>query len=454
MTPPELKISDLLEVQAPSKKTELSASAQCRHDTAQGTAVIEVPELWPEERASVRLLARSRHQPRYFAKLHTLHQPHPQRVQPSCAHHGGNDAKPACGGCPWMSLDVDAQRAIKTQVLSDQFNYPLAPIRGGNDLGYRYSSKRIAGRVRGRMSLGSYVPRTHHLAPMQECKVDHPLLTQAFASAQELLISHRVAPFDEQSKQGEVRYLWGKCSGQGVHITAIGATIRSPRLQAALLSLASKLGPGNAVSWQLHPASGNAIKSENPIERIDEFETLPELELLGRSVALDALGFLQPNPQVAQLCYRALLGLDEDPPPTGALALDLYAGGGATSLSLATRFTRVMACEQRPPQSAAPMVQAQSAEEFLKNFNREKEGIPDLVVANPPRSGLSETVCHGLSAIAPPRIAIMSCGPTALAKNLQTLGRAGYQVTQIEGFDPLPHTAHVEVVAHLRLSTR
>lgn len=352
-----------------------------------------------------------------------------------------------------MSLSVAAQREVKTEVLSAQFSRPLELIEGAEGHGYRHASKRVVGRVRGRLSLGSYVPRTHQLAPMTQCVVDHPLLAQAFVRCEALLIEHRVAPYDEQSHEGEVRYVWGKCSDEGVHLTIIGAQEKSPRLLSALQALAQELGPGNAVSFQRHEGPGNAMRSSAPTERIDPFDTLPQIELLGQKVDLDALGFLQPNPAIAQRCYQALLGLDQDTPPSGDLALDLYAGSGVTSLVLAQRFSSVMACEQRPPAGAASMVQAESVEAFLDRFDPGTQGTPDFVVANPPRAGLSDTACKRLIEIQPPRVAIMSCGPQGLARNLGQLAEAGYELVSLRGFDPLVHTAHVEMIAHLRKTT-
>lgn len=485
MSDQEIRIGGLVNVQAQNPRTRLAGSAICERfepgqaqDQALTTAgahprpedernqqhrtkpplpcTIEVPELWPGERAQVRILARSKHEPRYFAKLHTLHDEHLERQDPPCTHHGQRGAKPACGGCPWMTLSVHGQRAIKREILVQQFNYPFEAIVGASAQGYRHSSKRIVGRVQGRLCLGSYVPRSHHLAPMSGCLVDHPKLSAAFNLWQDLLIKHRVAPYDELQKSGEARFVWGKCSDTGVHITSISAGEKSPRLHAALVELAQTLGPGNAVSWQRHDQPGNAMRSSAPVERIDEHAQLPSIELLSQVQDLDALGFLQPNPSVAQACYRALLGLDQDTPPTGALALDLYAGGGATSLALGKNFKQVRACELAPPQDAPDLVEHASTEDFLTRYLAEhppnEQPPPDFVVANPPRAGLSEQAISQLIKLAPPRIAIMSCGPEGLARNLEALAQAGYERTRLCAFDPLPHTAHVEIVAHLRLA--
>lgn len=461
MSKEEIRIGSLVEVQAQNPRTHLQGSALCSLDPAKEkdqkepqASVVEVPELWPGERAQVRILARSKHQPRYFAKLHTLHEEHLERQDAPCSHHAQRGAKPACGGCPWMTLSLHGQRTLKRDILRTLFNHPFEALTGAAAQGYRHASKRIVGRVQGRLSLGSYVPRSHQLAPMSKCLVDHPKLSAAFNLLEDLLIKHRVAPYDELKQSGEMRFVWGKCGEQGVHMTAISAGEKSSRLHAALLEYAQTLGQGNAVSWQRHDASGNAMRSQAPVERIDTFETLPSIELLDRAQTLDALGFLQPNPTVAQACYRALLGLDQAQPPSGALALDLYAGGGATSLALTQNFERVTGCELSLPEGAPSLVERASTEDFLTRYLEQhppgQAPPPDFVIANPPRAGMSSQAVSLLIKLAPPRIAIMSCGPQGLARNLETLEHAGYELDRLCAFDPLPHTAHVEIVAHLR----
>lgn len=453
MISPKQSIGAMVEIDAIAPRIHLQGDAHARCDALGEEARVEVPDLWPGERARARILARSRHAPRYFAKIDSLIQEHPERVDPPCVHHAGRGAKPACGGCPWMTLDLPEQRRFKSEILSGIFGQRVPMLTRSAGQGYRHSSKRVVGRIRGRLSLGSYIPKSHDLASMRDCVVDHPLLTQAFNLGEELFIEHRVAPYDESSKKGELRYLWAKCNHEALHLTAIGAHPRSEGLQRALEALAQKLGPKCAVSWQLQSAQGNSIRSDRPIEMISIPNELPTLSILGQELALDALGFLQPNPMVAQECYRALLGLDEEPAPQGALAFDLYAGAGATSLALAQRYREVRACEIRPPQGAAPCVQSVSTEDFLSAQLQTSKTRPDFVCANPPRAGLSEQACASLLDLQSPRVAIMSCGPKGLAKNIETLRKGGYELVSLRAFDPLAHTAHVELVAHFRFRT-
>jgi 23S rRNA (uracil1939-C5)-methyltransferase len=74
---------------------------------------------------------------------------------------------------------------------------------------------------------------------------------------------------------------------------------------------------------------------------------------------------------------------------------------------------------------------------------------PDLVVVDPPRSGLGEKVARSVAAVAAPRITYVSCDPATLARDLVPLLAAGYRVEQVHLVDLFPQTYHLESVVHL-----
>jgi 23S rRNA (uracil1939-C5)-methyltransferase len=75
------------------------------------------------------------------------------------------------------------------------------------------------------------------------------------------------------------------------------------------------------------------------------------------------------------------------------------------------------------------------------------------VIADPPRTGLGNGVADRLGALGVARIAMVSCDPATLARDLATLVARGYAIDEITPFDLFPQTAHVEAVAWLRRAT-
>jgi 23S rRNA (uracil1939-C5)-methyltransferase len=79
--------------------------------------------------------------------------------------------------------------------------------------------------------------------------------------------------------------------------------------------------------------------------------------------------------------------------------------------------------------------------------------VPDVVVVDPPRAGLSTKAARRLGRIGAPRIVYVSCNPTTLAGNVKQLAADwGYELRRARPVDMFPHTPHVETVALLERS--
>jgi len=71
----------------------------------------------------------------------------------------------------------------------------------------------------------------------------------------------------------------------------------------------------------------------------------------------------------------------------------------------------------------------------------------DVVIVNPPRTGLAEGVTDSLRSGAPARLVYVSCDPATLARDLRRLGVTGGDLVTLQAFDMFPQTSHVETLA-------
>jgi 23S rRNA (uracil1939-C5)-methyltransferase len=73
----------------------------------------------------------------------------------------------------------------------------------------------------------------------------------------------------------------------------------------------------------------------------------------------------------------------------------------------------------------------------------------DVVLINPPRTGIHETVAQALDSVAsrPRAVIYVSCDPATLARDLTRL--PSYRIASLRAFDMFPQTAHVETVCEL-----
>jgi tRNA/tmRNA/rRNA uracil-C5-methylase (TrmA/RlmC/RlmD family) len=73
----------------------------------------------------------------------------------------------------------------------------------------------------------------------------------------------------------------------------------------------------------------------------------------------------------------------------------------------------------------------------------------DVVVADPPRSGLGSAGVSALAAAGAPRLVLVSCDAASFARDVGLLSEVGYRLSGWQVADLFPHTAHLEVVGRL-----
>ncbi len=142
---------------------------------------------------------------------------------------------------------------------------------------------------------------------------------------------------------------------------------------------------------------------------------------------------------------------------TGDSLLDLYCGSGTIGIYLSGNFNRVRGVEI----NYDAIVGA--------NLNKKINGIDNIVfecmstsdigdineevvVVDPPRSGLDKKTLNALFSSGAKRIVYVSCNPITLARDINLL-KDRYFLDDITLFDMFPNTKHVESVSVLQLKS-
>jgi len=169
----------------------------------------------------------------------------------------------------------------------------------------------------------------------------------------------------------------------------------------------------------------------------------------GETLALESSAFLQVNREGAHEVHDAVIAALGE--VDGRRIVDAYAGVAGYGRQLARSGAEVVAIEIDP--AAARVARSDAPEGISVELGKVEELLPtllpaDLVVLNPPRSGVEEAVTDALVADPVTRIVYVSCDPATLARDLARLS-AAYAVSEVRGFDLFPQTAHVETVVTL-----
>ncbi|RUM29431.1 MAG: RNA methyltransferase [Aquifex sp.] len=87
-----------------------------------------------------------------------------------------------------------------------------------------------------------------------------------------------------------------------------------------------------------------------------------------------------------------------------------------------------------------------------KYLKRRIGEIIDLVVVDPPRSGLLKEEVDLLLKNKPEKVVYISCNPSTFARDVRMLVKGGYKLSFVKLIDNFPQTYHIESIALLKLS--
>ncbi len=74
---------------------------------------------------------------------------------------------------------------------------------------------------------------------------------------------------------------------------------------------------------------------------------------------------------------------------------------------------------------------------------------PDVVILDPPRSGMHKNTVEDVIKLNPEKIVYVSCNPTTQARDIKLFKETGYNLIKVRPVDMFPHTYHIENVALL-----
>jgi 23S rRNA (uracil1939-C5)-methyltransferase len=377
------------------------------------------------------------------------------RRSPRCPSFG------QCGGCAWQNLAYPAQLALleeRVRALLAPWVGPhaWAPILGAEEVfHYRGKIELSFGGETGALRLGfNRRGRYWEVVDLDECHIGPPVNRQIIERVKSWASRAGLAPYRTRSGEGFLRHLVIRQGRGGGWLAAL--VTRSGELpdEAGLVASLSAIDPPGSLLWVCSDTLAQAVKVEESRLLLGDGRLVERLG--GIEYVLGLESFFQANAEMAERLVgmvreRALAG------PHGRV-LDLFCGVGTIALALADACAEVVGVEAVGPAVTDAQLNADArgwrqvrfvlgeAEKYLWD-----EGT-DLVILDPPRSGLHPRLPRRLVEHPVPRVIYVSCNPEALARDLAVLGER-YAATFARCVDLFPHTPHVETVVELNRMT-
>jgi 23S rRNA (uracil1939-C5)-methyltransferase len=383
-----------------------------------------------------------------FARAHAqaIVESSPHRVSPSCPYFA------RCGGCHYQHASYEYQVEIKREILREnlrriaklelQCEIEVHPSPPWN---YRNRS-RLQVRTRPEFAMGYFKFSSPELLPVEECPISSPLINRGIAA---LWKSGRADQAVEGVREVE---LFANADDTKMFVELLCAPeARRAAVRAWAEELCASMPEIAGVTAFREPQKG----VREPLVAVGAADLTYQTKTAAYRVS--AGSFFQTNRFLTdELIDIVTAG------SSGELALDLYAGVGLFSTALACNFRHIVSVESSQtaaddlsynlreynPPGNGKAVRA-SADHYLAGNAALPLNKPDLVVIDPPRGGLGDSVARELAGSAAPRVTYVSCDPATLARDLVPLLAAGYGVDRAHMVDLFPQTYHLESVLQL-----
>jgi 23S rRNA (uracil1939-C5)-methyltransferase len=423
--------------------------------------VVFVPGALPGEEVVVE--ATNIH-PRFAeAKIKKIRKKSEHRVQPLCPVYD------QCGGCQLQHLAYPQQlkekRDIIIQSLERHTKLPIDQINiketiGMEDpWGYRNKNQFQVKQKDGKVLAGLYGLNSHQLINIENCAVQHPQTNEATAQVKQILEELKIPIYNEKTRKGIVRTIVTRVGVQTGELQIVLITNQKelPKQEQFIGEVQKRLPQVKSIVQNVNEQKTSLIFGEETYGLAGEDyiqETLGDLQF-----ELSARTFFQLNPQQTIKLYNevkkaaALTGKEK--------VVDAYCGVGTIGLWLADQAAEVRGMDiiaesiddakksaKRHGFTHTKYVPGK-AEEVLPKWVK-KGWHPDVVVVDPPRTGLDGQLLQTILHVKPKKVVYVSCNPSTLAKDLQTLSKS-YRVDYIQPVDMFPHTSHVECCVSLEL---
>ncbi len=354
------------------------------------------------------------------ARIGQLIEPGPNRTEPRCPHYSRDD----CGGCQMQHLDLDAQRAARRGFVGDALRR-LAHLDVADpelvpaDQAYDYRAKLTLAVSEDRRRIGLHrYERADQVFDLEWCHITAPELMGLWQTVRALrpLLPPGLSRVVLRRDRSGGRHLLLRSSEAEIWSGA-------PRLHAELIRHHLRV----TIWWQPEGGAARAVAGSDEAYPATVFEQVhPEMGDRVRAYAVEQLGDVAAK-----------------------RVWDLYAGVGETTVALAEAGAEVESVEsdrravaEADRRGPALRRHLGRVEDVLHELHR-----PELVIANPPRTGMDGRVTTALERLGPTRLVYVSCDPATLARDLGRL--PGFRLVTLRAFDLFPQTAHVETVAAL-----
>lgn len=392
------------------------------------------------------------------AKLVEILEKSPLEIESKCSAFG------TCGGCAYQNISYETESQLKQEMLNDLYKeiygkkikiHPSNKVEAyRNKMEYSFGDK-VKG---GELTLGLHSKgRFYEICDTTGCNIvneDFEIIRQG---VEKYFRDKNSTYFRKQTHKGLLRHLVVKYSFANNELMVNLVTSSQEKWdKKEFVDMVLNLNTNGKIRGILHTTNDN-LSDAVIVDKLDLLygEDLITEHILGLDFNISPFSFFQPNPSVAEELYNKALDMAGD--IDNKTVLDLYSGTGTISQVFAKKAKKVIGIEIVEEAVIKAIENAKLnglentefiAGDVLVEIDDMKEKI-DIVVLDPPRSGIHPKAIDKILDIEPKTFVYISCNPVTQVIDLESFIKRGYRIKDLELFDQFPRTVHCEAIAVL-----
>lgn len=367
-----------------------------------------------------------------------------------------------CGGCEYLGTAYPETLHKKRKYLQQLFpKEEIEMVRGmENPCHYRHKVyATFSGSLKSGLKAGMYKEGTHRVIETDDCLIQNETANSIIRDFVEIANAMHIQCYHEDTGTGCLRHLYLRVSHARKEVMLV-------------IVIGSKILPGSRELIQklvrLHPEIQSVYLNHNNKQTSMILSKEPLRLLYGKKDITDVLGelsfhisprsFYQVNPVMAEVIYKTAMELADIQPEEEVL--DLCCGIGTITLYAAKYAKHVTGIEIVPEAIRDAKANARENEitnasfycSEAGNYLSQLEEKPDVVILDPPRSGMSNEAIQAIIHRKIKRLVYISCESTSLKRDYALLRKAGYRIQRFVPVDLFPFTTNIESVVFMNKS--
>lgn len=367
-----------------------------------------------------------------------------------------------CGGCQLTNMTYEQQLSHKMKyVIAKLGRYCRVDEIIGMEEPLHYRNKLQAAFTTDRNNIaisGVWQSSSEKIVKTDSCLIEDEASNWIVRGARGLLREFKITVYNPANRKGVLRHIMvrrGHTTGE-IMVVIVTKGNKLPNGKAFCDELVRRF-PQITTVVHYENNTNTALWLEKEVEVLYGEGYIKDV-LCGKTFKISPKSFYQINSVQTEVLYgkavefAALTGKET--------VVDAYSGIGTIGIVASDKAGKVIAMETEP--SAVKDARENAALNGLGNYKAvcadagktltkmTGDGLrPDVVFADPPRSGCTKEFLHTLVKCKPEKVVYISCNPDTLARDLAFLTKNGYKATKIQPVDLFPHTNHIETVVCL-----